>query len=529
MRKTVWKRLHVLLVTLSVLLCTVPLLPLYPPRTETAVYADEIDDWMDMTTLAITQKSFGSSVKAELPEKNTWTGRTYESSRNAIKSIAIGKSPDVGKWLGGVIGSGIQWGISKVNKVGKWGMGKFSKLALDIPRTLMRKGHYTQKYLAHLNAKAWYQRFQKLAGIKMKTGWIGGGLNRFANLYAACYGFKSMWETPKVGFKSPWMELCGNSLRGIGSTAALVSAFAPPGISEGLSGFSDAFLIGDIIINSPLGVDLANRAVDGLRDLDTKWGHPLPTSVLVGLMDIYDIEVDTANGTMQDFFSTVFFEGPENIKNWWNYLIWGVEGDENEQNLRELQRKAKGNTFQGNGVGVYKPNIYLYPETETDVRVTFAHPELLTVSDPIYGRGWEVTAEPDGTLYTGGNSCGYLFYESLTDSLDYQQTDGFVIPADAREETFTEILRGYGLNETEIADFNEFWCEKLDAGIDYAMYPQTNETLDVTMPVTVSPAPDSIGRIWFAFEKNGIPAKQAEPETFARDGFTVIEWGGFFF
>ncbi|MBQ8078534.1 MAG: hypothetical protein IJ236_01110, partial [Oscillospiraceae bacterium] len=125
-------------------------------------------------------------------------------------------------------------------------------------------------------------------------------------------------------------------------------------------------------------------------------------------------------------------------------------------------------------------------------------------------------------------SYGYLFYESLTDPSDYQTTDGFVIPAENREAVFTQILRGYGLNAAEIADFNEFWCSKLEAGRSYAMYPQLGDTLDVTMPLTVSPAPDSIGRIWFAFEKDAVPQHAAKPEAFARDGFTVIEWGGFF-
>ena len=165
---------------------------------------------------------------------------------------------------------------------------------------------------------------------------------------------------------------------------------------------------------------------------------------------------------------------------------------------------------------------------QTEFAVTFARPELLTVSDPLYEEGWRGTAEPDGRLYANGQACGYLFYESLTDPYAYQYQEGYVIPAGARAETFTEILRGYGLNDTEIADFNEFWCSKLEAGCDYAMYPQLNDTLDQTMPVTVSPEPDSVGRIWFAFEKNAKPEIQAKPQPFAREGFTVIEWGGFF-
>ena len=531
MRKTIWKRLCVLLMTLSVLLCAAPQLPSAPDADNAAVYADAIDDYMNWSALSITQLGFGDDIKVELPEKNTWTGRTYESGRNTLKSIGMGKGiPAAAQWVGSKIGKMGQWGVSKINELGRWGANLHNTKAMQFIgsklKTAFPKVANTLSKIG--NSKGIAKIWQKLEGFRVKKGMTAGGFNRAANLGVGIYGFKQMWDEPKVGYESPALELLGNSIRGIGNTATVVSAFVPEGWSEAIGTMGDAFLISDIIVNSPLTVELANEAVRGFRDLDTKWGHPLPTSMIVGLMDLYDIEVDTANGTMQDFFSTVFFEGPENIKNWWNYLIWGIEGNENEQNLLELQRKAKGSTFQGNGVGVYKPNIYLYPEAETDVRVTFARPELLTVTDPLYDGTWRVTAEPDGTLHTDGGTYGYLFYESLTDPLDYQYTEGYVIPADARAETFTEILRGYGLNETEIADFIGFWCDKLDAGCDYAMYPQMTETLDVTMPAAVSPAPDSFGRIWFAFEKNGRPEKQAEPEAFARDGFTVIEWGGFF-
>ncbi|MBQ1371339.1 MAG: hypothetical protein IIY70_00275, partial [Oscillospiraceae bacterium] len=110
----------------------------------------------------------------------------------------------------------------------------------------------------------------------------------------------------------------------------------------------------------------------------------------------------------------------------------------------------------------------------------------------------------------------------------YQTREGFVIPAEYRAECFRSILAGYGLNPQEIADFNEFWCEKLEPGCDYAMYPQLTDRIDAAMPMTVEPAPDSILRIWFAFVKNGTPAEAAVPQTFERNGSTVVEWGGFF-
>ncbi|MBR7039028.1 MAG: hypothetical protein IKI21_07235, partial [Oscillospiraceae bacterium] len=221
------------------------------------------------------------------------------------------------------------------------------------------------------------------------------------------------------------------------------------------------------------------------------------------------------------------------VPNWWQEreMAKMLEQKKKEQKGKQENanvKEAKSVTAPANDVGVYKPNIYLYPAEETPFTVTFSRPELLTVTDPFYGNGWQGTALPDGTLYTTDGTYRFLFYESLTNERYYQREAGFTVPAEDRAAVFTEILTGYGLNEQEIADFNEFWCEKLDAGCDYAMYPQLTETVDAAMPVTVTPAPDTVLRLWFAFVKDETPAKTAVPQGFDRQGLTMVEWGGFF-
>ena len=59
------------------------------------------------------------------------------------------------------------------------------------------------------------------------------------------------------------------------------------------------------------------------------------------------------------------------------------------------------------------------------------------------------------------------------------------------------------------------------------MYPQMTEVIDERMPVDIKPAPDSIIRIWFAFDENDAPNSEPKITKFERDGFSVVEWGGF--
>lgn len=187
-----------------------------------------------------------------------------------------------------------------------------------------------------------------------------------------------------------------------------------------------------------------------------------------------------------------------------------------------------GGTILPNNTEAKKPNIYLYPETETEITVTFEKPEYLTASIPDYTGAWTVTAAPDGTL-TGedGNSYGYLFYEALVKKKAFRTEEGFLVLADKREETFRRILSAYGFNEQEINDFIEYWTDYLKEGVDYLMYPMLTDGVDAAMPVSFSVKPDSIYRIWFGFAIYDGGEIKAPPVTpIMREGFTVIEWGG---
>ena len=496
---------------------------LAPSFAEGSLRADAILMPIDSTAtqLTITSRAFQANGKALVTEKQAYyQNRLKESLENGLKSGGIGKGiPTIADYIDKACLAIKNKAISSVNSIGKWGMDKFAELALNKPNTMWRKGHKTLKYIRWERADRMYRNFEKLANFKMEGGSLKL-LGRTANFGVGIYGFSQMIDNPTVGHRNPFLEWCANSIRGIGNTASVVSAFVPAEWQDAIGAYADAFLVADIVLNSPIVVDIVNDSLDMIRDYDTANGHEGALGYLIEAWDFINTTTESINLEQQKQFG--------NIINWWDYLVHGIDATEHDRILEEWDKKAKGDTFQGNGVGVYKPNIYLYPAQTADIAVTFARPELLTVTDPPYQNGWQVTAQPDGTLETDGGSYGYLFYESLTDPSDYQTTDGFVIPAENREAVFTQILRGYGLNAAEIADFNKFWCSKLETGRSYAMYPQLGDTLDVTMPLTVSPAPDSIGRIWFAFEKDAVPQHAAKPEAFARDGFTVIEWGGFF-
>ncbi len=184
------------------------------------------------------------------------------------------------------------------------------------------------------------------------------------------------------------------------------------------------------------------------------------------------------------------------------------------------------------GVNCYKPNIYFYTDLDKQVTVRFVYPQLVTVSIPDYASGWDVLLTEDDVLITeDGEKFSFLFYESITSKSLFQTEAGYEIAAESREELFAQILSEMGFNEAEIADFIEFWGERLEEGVDYIMYPQDTETVDLAMPVIVDPSPKTIERIWFVFEEDeGQSVEEPEEITVERDDkYALVEWGGMIF
>ena len=176
-----------------------------------------------------------------------------------------------------------------------------------------------------------------------------------------------------------------------------------------------------------------------------------------------------------------------------------------------------------------KPNIYLYPTEEADVEVRFKNPELLTTVIPEYTDSWQATAQPDGSLTVDGEKYSFLFYESDTSVQYMQREEGWIIKPETMERQLNEIASMYEFNKRETEDFVTFWCSRLESDTAYLMYPQHTETIDALMPVDISPAPESIYRVWFLFETvSGEAVLPAEPKPtpIERAGFTVTEWGG---
>lgn len=186
------------------------------------------------------------------------------------------------------------------------------------------------------------------------------------------------------------------------------------------------------------------------------------------------------------------------------------------------------------GMTVFKPVIYLYPETDTECYVSLDLQGYLTCTYPSYNEdyGWHVVAHPDGTITNIENDreYDYLFWEGECDVPDSFNNAVCVRGCDTAQ-FLEDYLEACGLTYSEMDDFISFWLPRME-GNEYNLISFPAEEYEEMASLNVSPAPDTVIRVYMVFmplnEEVQIPEEQqlVWPSSVERAGFTVVEWGG---
>ena len=193
-------------------------------------------------------------------------------------------------------------------------------------------------------------------------------------------------------------------------------------------------------------------------------------------------------------------------------------------------------------MSVDKPIIYLYPEEEKDVHVSlelknsemlYMWPNANQAENNIFN--WDVTADKNGKIQDeNGNEYSYLFWEA-TGYADGNFEKGFCVKGSETGEFLREKLAEIGLTPEEYNEFIVYWLPKMQnneyniirfEGLDANDEYNSNFVLNVTDENGIEA--DSMLRVMMVWEASDI-YKEIEPqefETFERNGFTVVEWGG---
>ena len=175
-----------------------------------------------------------------------------------------------------------------------------------------------------------------------------------------------------------------------------------------------------------------------------------------------------------------------------------------------------------------KPVIYLYPQEKTDVNVQLSLNGKLVCTYPEYNNGWNVTANPDGTLINKADNkeYTYLFWEATT-NVKYDMSKGFVVKGSDTAEFLQSKLSYLGLTPKEYNEFITYWLPQMQNN-KYNLITFQGSAYTDNFKLYVTPEPDSALRVFMAYKplEEKIDIKEQKLEQFNRTGFSMVEWGG---
>lgn len=224
-----------------------------------------------------------------------------------------------------------------------------------------------------------------------------------------------------------------------------------------------------------------------------------------------------------------------NVKLYWEYsgLTADARGDVYfipiSKNITQASIKHKENNTTPQGVAL-KPIIYLYPESELNLKVSLSNPEKITCSYPKYIDSWNVLAKPNGDLVDlDTNRNLYALYYESENIVDFKvEREGFCIKGEDSAKFLEEKLEMLGLNEREAEEFIVYWLPKLEANKYNYIRFATMEEINNNMNLKISSNPDTIIRVLMTYKglEKSIEVKEQKIVTPERQGFVLVEWGG---
>lgn len=176
-----------------------------------------------------------------------------------------------------------------------------------------------------------------------------------------------------------------------------------------------------------------------------------------------------------------------------------------------------------------KPVIYVYPKQTMPVNVKLDFKGELGFTYPHYNKGWDFTGNPDGTIKMNDKKYHYLFWEGQLDrkKLVYNPAEGFLVSKDSLVPFFEATLKRMGLQPNEIEDYITYWVPLMSVNETNYVHFLFNDDCNAYATLNVTPKPDNVFRVFMIWSPGSanrvIPQKM---ESFKRDGFTVVEWGG---
>lgn len=186
-----------------------------------------------------------------------------------------------------------------------------------------------------------------------------------------------------------------------------------------------------------------------------------------------------------------------------------------------------------------KPVIYAYAPETTTINLTLTTTEKFTFTYPQISEEdtWNFTTQQNGSLLVNEKKYPYLFWESESNEIIYSLNEEFIVGNIIKDELVISFLEKqlelFGLNDKEKTDFITYWAPRMTQHKFSLIQFMVDEDYDKIAKIEVSPAPQSMRRVYMVFTSfNEYPSQYKiktqilNPSKLDRSGITIIEWGG---
>jgi hypothetical protein len=188
-----------------------------------------------------------------------------------------------------------------------------------------------------------------------------------------------------------------------------------------------------------------------------------------------------------------------------------------------------------------KPVIYVYPDATQNVTLLlnvngtmgFTYPATnAPVKSNANQYGWNFSADPDGTIHMNDKQYDYLFWDAQVNInvTKVDQNSGFVVKRENLSAFFEEKLTAMGLNPREREDFITYWAPQMQKNETSFIHFMFTEEYDQVATISIDPKPDHLFRVFMLWDDASKlytgNVREQKIESFTRDGFSVVEWGG---
>lgn len=177
---------------------------------------------------------------------------------------------------------------------------------------------------------------------------------------------------------------------------------------------------------------------------------------------------------------------------------------------------------------VKKPVLYMYPEKDMNVNVTFKNIDKLLSTYPKYKDSWNVFAKKDGTLIDENGREYYALYWDENIKHKEKFKTGFYVKSKDSIKFLEEKLFEMGFTDKEANEFIMYWLPIMEQDGDNLVHFHFTEDRQKQNEIILDPPADSLFRVSIEIKKvnKKVSIKEQKIERFERVGFSALEWGG---